>query len=263
MLWETGPTGWRTAHLLQQPALLAQVGLHLPDDLLEPAPLLLHVPLLQAQPLLQRWGGPQDTQRPPTCPLSWEGGGGPCGTSELPVLLPDAQLPLLGGGEVRGLHPGGQRVQAAGELLHLLDDAIQGPGEDPVTLAWGRQHCPWVGRARTSHIPRVGGGTGDSIDLAVLQQLQPLQLVLMVLAHLQDGGPAAPREGGLWAASREERASGAVFQASLSSPGTASVSLAVSLNCLGALMPHPPSKGMFLPSFTRRKRQACLDSDKC
>ena len=43
-------------------------------------------------------------------------------------MLPEPQLPLLGGGEVRGLHAGGQLVQAAGELLHLLDDAVQGPG---------------------------------------------------------------------------------------------------------------------------------------
>ena len=39
-------------HLLQEPALLAQTCLHLPHDLLEPAPLFLHVPLLAAQPLL-------------------------------------------------------------------------------------------------------------------------------------------------------------------------------------------------------------------
>ena len=39
-------------HLLQEPALHAQTCLHLPHDLLEPAPLFLHVPLLAAQPLL-------------------------------------------------------------------------------------------------------------------------------------------------------------------------------------------------------------------
>lgn len=43
-------------------------------------------------------------------------------------MLPEPELPFLGGGEVRGLHAGGQLVQAAGELLHLLDDAVQGSG---------------------------------------------------------------------------------------------------------------------------------------
>lgn len=63
-------------------------------------------------------------------------------------------------------------------------------GEDWVTWAWGPQHRPLgVGRARTAPVPCVGGGTGDGVDLPVLQQLQPPQLLLVVLAHLQDGGP--------------------------------------------------------------------------
>ena len=38
-------------------------------------------------------------------------------------------------------------------------------------------------------LPCVGGGAGYGVNLPVLQQLQPLQLRLVVLAHLQDGGP--------------------------------------------------------------------------
>ena len=38
-------------------------------------------------------------------------------------------------------------------------------------------------------LPCVGGGAGHGVNLPVLQQLQPLQLLLVVLAHLQDGGP--------------------------------------------------------------------------
>lgn len=119
------------AHLLQQPALLTQACLHFPDDLLEPTPLFLHVPLLPAQPLLQCWGRPTGCSLPPHLPsCQWgqdRGARGPS-TLELLVLLPDPQLPLLGGAEVRGLHTRGQLMQAAGKLLHLLDDAVQGPG---------------------------------------------------------------------------------------------------------------------------------------
>lgn len=55
--------------------------------------------------------GPRGAQGPPTVPVGWRGGEegahGPPGTSELLVPLPEPQLPLLGGGEVRGLHAGG------------------------------------------------------------------------------------------------------------------------------------------------------------
>lgn len=119
------------------------------------------------------------------------------GTSELLVPLPDPQLPLLGCAEVRGLHAGGQLAQAAGESLHLLDDAIQGPGGGSGHQAWGPQHCPLgVGRAQTWPLPRVGGGAGDRVNFPVLQQLQPLQLLLVVLAHLQDGGPEGCGDSG-------------------------------------------------------------------
>lgn len=119
-------------------------------------------------------------------------------TSELLVPLPDPQLPLLGRAEVRGLHAGGQLIQAAGEFLHLLDDAIQGPVGGSGHQAWGPQHCPrGVGRARTWPLPCVGGGAGDGVDFPVLQQLQPLQLLLLLLAHLQDGGPEGRGDRGL------------------------------------------------------------------
>lgn len=90
-------------HLLQQPALLAQACLHFPDDLLEPTPLFLHVPLLPAQPLLQRWRRPTGCSLPTHLPSHRQGqDGGARGPStlELLVLLPDPQLPLLGGAEV-------------------------------------------------------------------------------------------------------------------------------------------------------------------
>lgn len=121
-----------------------------------------------------------------------------CGTSELLVSLPDPQLPLLGSAEVRGLHAGGQLVQAAGELLHLLDDAIQGPaGGSGHGGLWSPAGPRQAGRAWMARLPRMGGGAGDGIDLPVLQQLQPLQLLLVVLAHLQDGGPGGQRGGRL------------------------------------------------------------------
>lgn len=58
----TGGPGLKTsctpgqAHLFQEPALLTQAHLHLPNDLLQSAALFLHVSLLPAQPLLQSWG---------------------------------------------------------------------------------------------------------------------------------------------------------------------------------------------------------------
>lgn len=58
----TGGPGLKTSctpgqpHLFQEPALLTQAHLHLPNDLLESAALFLHVSLLPAQPLLQSWG---------------------------------------------------------------------------------------------------------------------------------------------------------------------------------------------------------------
>ena len=256
-------------HLLQQPALLAQARLHLPDDLLEPAPLLLHVPLLPAQPLLQRWGRPTGHSLPAPLPTTGDRREGhvACSTSELLISLPDAQLPLLGSAEVRGLHAGGQLVQAAGELLHLLDDAIQGPAggsghEGPWTPALPRQ----VGRAWMARLPRMGGGAGDSVDLPVLQQLQPLQLLLVVLAHLQDGGP-----GGQWGGRGSEHrgqlfVAGAclrVVHAPWASPphlrALPHFPRLLCLICLGASMPHPLSGGRFLV-FQQRTLDRCADN---
>lgn len=64
------------------------------------------------------------------------------------------------------------------------------------------------------HIPRVGGGAGDRVDLAVLQQLHPLQLLLVVLAHLQDGGPES---SGGWRSEHVRRA--AAEGSAISAPG--------------------------------------------
>lgn len=50
-------------------------------------------------------------------------------TFELLVPLPCLHGQLLGGGVVCGLHLMREVVQVTGELLHLLDDAIQRPAE--------------------------------------------------------------------------------------------------------------------------------------
>lgn len=104
-------------------------------------------------------------------------------------------------------------------------------------------------------LPCVGGGAGHGVDLPVLQQLQPLQLLLVVLAHLQDGGP---RGWGRGEGSAVNTLGGSVREgAALDGPCSVASPprhqalppfpwLLRLLICLAASMPHPLSGGRFL-----------------
>lgn len=52
-----------------------------------------------------------------------------------------------------------------------------------------------VGVRHQLSVPGVRSGAGHCIDLLVFQPLQPLELLVVVFAHLLDGCPAGHREG--------------------------------------------------------------------
>lgn len=104
-------------------------------------------------------------------------------------------------------------------------------------------------------LPCVGGGAGYGVNLPVLQQLQPLQLRLVVLAHLQDGGPRGwgRGEGGAVNTLGSSVREGAALDGpcSVASPPRHQALplfpwLLRLLIFLAALMPHPLSWGRFL-----------------